>query len=1401
MFSKKYFSTPFVLHAAFLLCYLCCSSLSANGQSKSNKGTEFWLGFMFHFEGSSAGHSLYITSDSNTSGTVSVPGENWSQNFTVTANDLTVVTIPSSVAYNGCSDCITTKGVKVVADDNIVVFAHQYLGNQSDATLVLPTRTLGKDYFAASYYQSSPSPARGRSTFLIVATKDSTVVRITPKIAIQKGTATASTGSLPANTAYQVTLDEGEIYQGYGFGASLSDDVTGTSFEVIDTGSTANCRKIAVFSGSSYASIGNCPGGWGTVNSGDNLYEQMYPINSWGKRFVLVPALGRSGDDFRFIAQENGTQVVIFKQGGAPDVVNLNKGQFHQIDNESAIRNCQSNKPIMVAQYQRTARCDGGNNRIGDPSMTILNPLEQTLTDITVYSSRFYDIDNHYINVVMPGYATNTFRLDGVARTFTTVPNNTFYSYARIPVTAGNHRLTASVGFLATAYGEGRYESYGYAAGANVLDLTAVATVSNSTQTTILASCIGRPTNFRGSAEYAVVRWEWDFGDGSTDTVQNPTHIYSDTGTFQAKLYTYKPAFDGCSNYDSAFVEVAIYPNPEARISKSNLCDSLTAFFSDQSSIPSSETKLISIWNIQGASALKYGNNVSHLFDTIGKYEVRMEVITTNQCRDTFIDSLVVNPIPVASFTVDDVCSFDTPFFQNTSAVSSGSIELFQWIFSNDSISTLENPSIFYGDSGQHFGFLKVTSDSGCVDSFQSFFYKYPRFEVDFTFNDTCLGFSTTFLNTTVLEGGSFTDTFWYTNDANRFANTFNYSDTFSSATFYDVSLVMEQDSFCRDTLTQRINIHPLAAPDFSFFNTCLGDSTSFVNSSDVAAGNTAFSSVWDFAVGQTSMETNPKHPFASGGVKNVRLSITTEDGCTTDTTKSVLITFPEITALNVSDICAGDSLILTADTIRGLDSFSNYTWNYGVNSANTPEVRVEYNALGTTTVRLNVVTKNGCAIDKVDSFLTLAKPKPNFLVSGVCEGLLIQPVENSVITPPAFIVSRQWYRDDVLLSSDLNPSFSSGAAGNRTIKLVAIANNGCTDSVQKLAVVHPLPISSYDATSMCLGKVNTLASTASIATGAVNNVFWTVNGSVYTSPTVTPNFGADGSFDIQLIAESDRGCLDTLNNTVDVHPLPALSFQLSDTSGCVPGVIDVKSNSSIAKGSITNYTYTWGDGTGSTADSSHTYYTKGTFTVKIVAESDQGCQDSSELGSQVTIYTNPKADFTFLPTKPSTLTEFVILKDSSIGGVVEWDWEISDGGMYIDSVAYHNFSDTGFFAVTLYIADSNGCLHDTTKFIYVNADLFVHVPNAFTPNGDGLNDYFGLAGVVAGVSKMEMQIYNRWGEKVFQSFDVNNKWDGIYKGEPAQQGVYIYKVKFTNPKQTQWFFLDGEIHLLRGSR
>ena len=1364
--------------------------LTSFGQSKSNKGNEFWLGFMAHSEGTAAGMSLYITSDSSTSGTVSVPGQSWSTNFTVTANNLTVVTIPSNVAYSGCSDCIVSKGVKVTALKDVIVYAHHYEGNRSDATLVLPTKTLGKDYYTMGYEQSS-SGNEGRNVFIIVASKDDTKVNITPSVDLLGSTG----GTISANSTYQVTLDEGEIYQGIARYGTSTYDITGTHIEVIDTGVTANCRTVSVFSGSTYTRIGDCSGGWGTFNSGDNLFEQMFPSNTWGKKFVLVPALGRAADNFRFLASEDNTQVFVYKNGGFPDILYLDKGEFGEVEDVSTVRNVISNLPIMVAQFQKTSRCDG-NNRVGDPSMTILNPLEQTLKDITLYSSRYYDIDNHYINVVIPTSAASSFRLDGAAKSFTSVPQNSGYSYAQFTVTQGNHRLTANQGFVATAYGEGEYESYGYAAGANVKDLTATVKMANSSQTTEVSNCIGRGTKFQGDAEYTVIKWEWDFGDGNTDTIQNPTNVYADTGTYNVRLYTYKEQYDGCSIYDSAFLEVKIYDVPEARMIRSNLCDSTKAFFVDSSFVPAPEEYSFTRWTINSGAIIP-GRNMSYTFDSVGKYELFMEVGTKHYCRDTIRDSITISPRPVSNFTALNTCFKDSTNFTNNSTVLTGNIDSSLWEFGDDSVSINTNPSHYYANSELYYITLTSVSDSGCRNSYTDSIYKLPRFVPQFEYLDTCFGFTSTFQNTTILEGGNFTDTIWYTSEVDTFG-TYNLTKTFASNGSYDVHLIMEQDSFCRDTFSQTISIHPLATPAFTFMDQCLGDSTTFTDVSTLSDGT--YTLDWDFDDGLAGSQSIEKVLYTSMGTKDVTLTLTTDEGCETDTTVAILITNPQITSLNIADMCLNSTQDIYGNYSLGLDSFLNYDWTIN-NTATSSSDTFTYapSTYGNRDVELTINTKNGCEIVYLDSFKVFDRPIPDFDISEVCENSFGSPVDNSSVNSPATIDQTLWYLGSSFVSNDASPTIPVTTAGNYFLKLVIETNEGCTDSIIKTFNVNPLPVADFLTGAQCFGDNTIFNDNSTIPTGSNTTFNWLIDGIPMNGASVSYTFPAVGDYSIQEIVTSAKGCKDTVTKDVPVFPLPNVDVTLEQYTGCEPFTINILNNSSITIGSIDQYAWDWGNGfSGSGNLSQYTYPAVGTYTIKVIATSNQGCIDSASLGNNVTVLPRPKADFTYTPDEPSILVSQVDLSDNSSDDATDWQWYISDGATASGQQATHNFQDSGQYYVELKVENSNGCRDSITKGVYVSADLFVFIPNAFSPNGDLINDYFGLGGLTQGVVDMKLEIYNRWGEQVFFSDYPDNQWDGTFNGKPVQQGVYIYKVQFTNPKRSKWYYFNGEIHLLR---
>lgn len=1371
-----------------LLIILIVSGSALRAQEKSNKGTDFWLGFMAHIEGTNAGMSLYITSDSSTTGTVTVPGQSWSTTFSVTANNLTVVTIPSNVAYVNCSDCKQSKAVHVTSQKKVIVYAHHYEGNKSDATLVLPTQTQGKKYYVMAYEQSSPNDG-GRSEFMVVAHKDSTQINITPTTDLL-GT---NGSTLKAGTTYTRWLNSGEVYQAQGRYGTSAYDVSGTYIEVIDTGSRADCRTVAVFSGSSYTRIGNCSGGFGTINSGDNLLEQMYPTTSWGKSFVIVPALGRASDNVRILAVNDNTQVAVYKSAGAPDMLYLDAGEYGEVFDVSTVRAVLANQPVMVAQFQKTSRCDG-NNRVGDPSMTILNPLEQTLSEITLYSSQYFDIDNHYLNIVIPTRGTGSFKLDGKSISFSPVPRLTSWSYARVQVGAGNHHLKADIGFMATAYGEGDYESYGYAAGANVKDLITTIDVANSPMTTEFSNCFGTPTVFKGDAEYVVTKWEWDFGDGTGDSIQNPRHTYADTGSYTVILRTYKQQFDGCAVYDSAVITVNVYAPPTAILKTFNMCEGFKARLSDSSVVDQPEEYLATLWNINKGPD-QYGRTLTKTFDSAGTYHLRMITMTTHQCRDTISDSIMVNPVPITAFSAEKTCFFDSTKLTNLTTVSTGDVVSNLWFFTVTDSSFRTNPSFFYADSGYHEVTLTSYTDSGCWATYTDTVYKYPKFEVSFTYNDTCFGFESEVFNTTTIEGYSLTDTVWYTSESDTF-NTYHLSKTFGSDGGHWIQLIMEQDSYCRDTMTQNIAIHSLAVPNAMFSNLCFGDSTTFV---DLTNYNGLYEVNWNLDDGKTSSDSIAYAVYSSAGNKEIILQINTEFGCSTSDTFNILITKPEILSLNLADVCENVLQTISANISAGYDTIRSYTWEIDQTFAsNDTSFDQQFLTHGIKRVNLEITTENGCVRNHIDSIEVFDIPNASFTVSDICEGKQLIPVNLSSINSPYSILTNRWYLNGSLKSATKDPQITVTTPGTFDLKLEVVSNKGCMDSVTRSTTINPSPRAGFEAKNTCDMDLTELKSLTSIYTGSIVSYQWTVEGKALSGSTVDHTFSNYGVFDVYLHVRSDKGCTDSATLPVTIHPRPIIDISGIETEGCVAFAPTFDNLSSIPSGSIPTFTWNWGDGNSSNGfEPYHLYTSSGNYAVKVTATSDQGCVDSIDLGYVVTVHPKPAADFTYTPDMVHVVITEVVFTDASSNDVQDWEWLIN-GESFFGPVAKYTFEDAGQIPIMEIVTNNFGCKDTAVIDVFVNDSLFVYIPSAFSPNGTGGNETFGLFGITTAVTDMTMQIYNRWGELIFESTDPNIRWDGSFMGEPVQQGVYVYVVRYTNPQHRRWYYYEGEVLLLR---
>jgi len=418
--------------------------------TRSSKGTEFWLMFPEAFNPKTGPFGafvdfpprpfLYINSEVGASGTVAIPGINFSQNFAVAAHQLITVPLPFPDAFTLGSEIISKTGIHITADHPVTVYGVTYEHQETDAFLALPVSVLGTEYINASY--SNNGSVQG-SEFGIVAAYDNTTVTITPSV---------NTVGRAAGQPYTVVLHQGRTYQlrntDTDFHSTHIGDLTGTII--------TSDKPVAVYG----AHL--CPNIPGNISACNHIVEQLTPTNTWGTQFATMPLVFRTkGDPFRIIAATDNTN---FSINGVPTAT-LGRGEFYEVTltQPSLIT---SDQPIMLVQYEFGTTIDGIQ---GDPTMIVIPPLDlfrssYTITTVNIEPNWF---QLNYVNVIVPTSAVPSLQLDGTAVSaalFREVLGSGF-SGAQIAVTQGVHQLTASAPFGAFVYGLAPSDAYGYTAG------------------------------------------------------------------------------------------------------------------------------------------------------------------------------------------------------------------------------------------------------------------------------------------------------------------------------------------------------------------------------------------------------------------------------------------------------------------------------------------------------------------------------------------------------------------------------------------------------------------------------------------------------------------------------------------------------------------------------------------------------------------------------------------------------------------------------------------------------------------------------------------------------------------------------------------------------------------------
>jgi gliding motility-associated-like protein len=1072
----------------FLLLSLFLLHFSITAQDFTNKGKDFWIGYGNHVrmynQLESEKMQLYITSDVNTSGSVKISGITFNLLFSVRANEITTLDIPRLAGLTG--EGIYDYGIHVTADDPVVVYSFIYVNAVSGATLCLPTNTLGRDYYSINYHQVSNENESYSYFFVVAADTGTTTVQITP--------ATPTTGGHRAGVPYTVNLKQGQVYQVL----SLS-DLTGSSIRSISNGTT--CKRIAVFCGSGKISIG-CQ----SPETSDNLYQQMYPVSTWGKTYITTPSIN-SPD---FSSQRNLYRV--FKSEPAAQVkVNGNllpanvfvDNKFADIPAGDIPNFIESDKPILVAQYFTTQGCSGNRGQ-GDPEMIYLNPVEQTISKVTLNSmqpSTSTNINQHYINVVLKNKLANilSFKIDGLnAGVFGAVPSNPEYAFAQIPVSRGTHTLEADSGFNAIAYGFGNAESYGYSAGTNLKDLYQFISIQNKYAIiNFPAGCRASPFRFSMTFPYQPVKIKWAFNGLFADTtIFNPVpdsvftvngrilyrytlnrfYVISKIGTYPITLFADNPTTDGCSGEQEINYDLQIFERPSADFSvKNSGCVNDPVELKD---VTDGNGRSVIRWNWDFGDGVSNQPSPVHRYKSGGEYLVKFSAITDVGCvSDTIQKQVVLSDQPFARFTPGSTICEDQGVRFTDLSVPAGNIKSWTWDFGDGTTSKESSPLHIFKETKSYNVSLVIETKAGCVSE--------------------------------------------------------------------------------KDSMTLEIN--PVPSVHFILPEICLSDPFAvFQDSSFISDGSAAsFRYGWNFGDAAStagnpniSADKNPRHQFSKTGVYDIALTVTSKDGCKADTTRRFTVNgaFPKAD-FEIKDptvLCSNKDVVITDKSTVDFGSITRIEiyWNYQNDPADktideSPRQGKTYNhryaEFGDPRSRnyqLLYVAYSGInCINQVTKEITvLGSPRIEFdAIDPVCEE----------VVPFPLLSAREVYRytgtgsysgPGIASTGLFNPALARD--GVHTIGYTYTASNGCAATGEQQIVVLPTPVVNAGPDIFLLeGESVTINASAD----PTSSYLWLPEVAIQNNAGLTPTVSPLNDITYRLQVKSPVGCTGTDAVTVRV--------------------------------------------------------------------------------------------------------------------------------------------------------------------------------------------------------------------------------------------------------------------------
>jgi gliding motility-associated-like protein len=369
---------------------------------------------------------------------------------------------------------------------------------------------------------------------------------------------------------------------------------------------------------------------------------------------------------------------------------------------------------------------------------------------------------------------------------------------------------------------------------------------------------------------------------------------------------------------------------------------------------------------------------------------------------------------------------------------------------------------------------------------------------------------------------------------------------------------------------------------------------------------------------------------------------------------------------------------------------------------------------------------------------------------------------------------------------TDWQPTISFPDTGRYTGNLLLKPGTQCSDTINLIFEIAPGVNSNFKYTyDTCVAGAVQFTDLSNTAGASVTRWFWDFgDNKVSSQRNPSFQFETPGFKEVLLRTFNSRGCSDDSIATIRWQPVaPLLLIAPSLFTGCSPATIKFNQ---LSKPVDSTYKIEWdfGDGgKGSAVNPSHTYDKPGTYSIFLKVTSPIGCSTSRTFPDLITIRQGTKANFEFTPKEVTTFNNQVSFFDRSTFAS-RWQWFFDDDGYSILTNPTYRFRDTGVHKVKLQVSNQY-CTDTIVKFIDVIPKVTYFLPNAFSPNSDGNNDSYRGLGYTDGMREFKFRIFNRWGEKIFETTDPAASWNGkkFNTGQDEPQGVYLCIVTYVNPR------------------